>query len=80
MPTTIKQLVEEIDLPVTSIKQVKWGTPINCQKEGAYIVSLSEEIKSNKTIEEPPISTNILKEWIKKLDYFTLDKKKSKDV
>lgn len=80
MPTTIKQLVEEVALSATTIKKVKWGTPIDCKKEGIYIVSLSEDAESNKTMEMPPISTDILKEWIEKLDYFTLDKQTVKNV
>lgn len=80
MPITIKQLVEKVKLSTTDIKKVKWGTPIDCKKEGIYIVSLSENAELNKTMEKAPISTNILRKWIDKLGYFTLDKKNIKDV
>ncbi|WP_025834318.1 hypothetical protein [Bacteroides rodentium] len=79
MPTTIKQLVEKVRLSSTDIKKVKWNTPIGCKEEGIYIVSLSENIESNKTIKEFPISMTILETWIKKLDYFIIDKKETKD-
>lgn len=80
MPITVKQLVEEVRLSSASVKVVKWNTPIDCKKEGIYIVSLSEKADLNRTKEEFPISMSILEEWIKKLDYFTIDKEKTRDV
>jgi len=80
MPITIKQLVEEVRLQPDAIKMVKWNTRIESKKEGVYIVSLSENAETNKTIEEPPISTTILNSWIKKLEYFTIDRKKTQEA
>lgn len=79
MPTTIKQLVEKAGLSSTDIKEVKWNTSIECKEEGIYIISLSEDIESNRTIKEIPLSMTILETWIKKLDYFIIDKKETKD-
>lgn len=80
MPTTIKQLVAEAGLPFSTINMVKWNTPIDSKKEGIYIISLSENEELNRTIEEIPLSTTILESWIKKLDYFIIDKIKTKDT
>lgn len=80
MPITIKQLVEEVGLPPTAIKVVKWNSPIDCKNKGVYIVSLSENAVLNRTIKELPISMNILEAWIKKLGYFTIDKEKIQDA
>lgn len=80
MPTTIKQLVEQVKLSSATIKKVKWETPITSKKEGIYIVSLSPSEDTNKTIGELPISMEILKKWIKKLDYFTIDQEKTEDA
>lgn len=80
MPTTIKQLVEEVELPFQNIKEVKWNTQINCKKEGIYIISLSENAEFNKTITEFPISMDILKKWIKKLGHFIIDGKDTDDA
>lgn len=80
MPTTIKQLVEKAGLSSTDIKEVKWNTSIECKEEGIYIISLSEDIESNRTIKEIPLSMTILETWIKKLDYFIIDKKETKDT
>lgn len=80
MPITIKQLVEEVGLPSTAIKVVKWNTPINCKNEGVYIVSLSEKEDLNRTITELPISMDTLEKWIKKLGYFTIDKRETQDA
>lgn len=80
MPITIKQLVEEVGLSSTAIEVVKWNTPIDCKKEGVYIVSLSENAELNRTIEELPISMTILEAWIKKFGYFTIDKEETHDA
>lgn len=79
MPTTIKQVVEKAGLSSTDIKEVKWNTSIGCKEEGIYIISLSENIESNRTIKEIPLSMTILETWIKRLDYFIIDKKETKD-
>lgn len=80
MPITIKQLVEEVGLASADIKEVKWGTRINCKGEGIYIISLSEKVEVNQNATEFPISMNILENWIKKLGYFTIDGKETQDA
>lgn len=80
MPTTIKQLIEKVGLSAADIKEVKWNTPIECKEEGIYIVSLSENVDSNRTIKELPLFMAILETWIKKLGYFIIDKKRLKIV
>lgn len=74
MPITINELVEKAGLNPKTLKKVKWGTPIGTQKEGVYIVSLSESPDVNKTLKKFPISMSILQEWINKVGGFTLDK------
>lgn len=80
MPTTIQQLVEKCGLPSTDIKEVKWNTDIKCKEEGIYIISLSERAEVNQNVTDFPISMTILKNWIKKLDYFTIDGKETRDA
>ncbi|WP_289746306.1 hypothetical protein [uncultured Bacteroides sp.] len=80
MATSIKELVEKVQLSPDKIQSVKWDTPINCKSEGVYIISMSDTAESKITMEEFPISIDILKNWIKKLDYFTLDGEKTKDA
>lgn len=80
MPTTIKQLVEESGLSSTNIKEVKWNTTIDCKEEGVYIISLSERADVNQNVTKFPISMTILKIWIKKLDYFTIDENTTQDA
>lgn len=75
MPITVKELVEKAGLNPMALKKVKWGTPVKTQEEGVYIVSLSETPNVNKTLEKFPISMNILKTWIDKVDGFKLDGK-----
>lgn len=80
MATSIKELVEKVGLSPAKIQSVKWNTPIDCKLEGVYIVSLSDSAESKITMEELPLSMDILKKWIEKLGYFTLDKKENKDA
>lgn len=80
MATSIKELVEKVGLSPTKVKFVKWYTHVNCKSEGVYIVSLSDTVESKITMEEFPISMEILKRWIKKLDYFILDEEKINDA
>ena len=42
MPITVNELVKEAGLNPKYLKKVKWGIPVSTQKEGVYIVSLSE--------------------------------------
>lgn len=80
MSITIKELVEDVNLPSANIQKVKWNTPIMSKKEGIYIVSLSENEEINKTMTEFPISMDILKKWINKLGHFTIDKEDTQDA
>lgn len=80
MATSIKELVEKVGLSPAKIQSVKWNTPINCKSEGVYIVSLSDSAEGSVTMEEFPISMDILRRWIEKLGYFTVDGKETKDT
>lgn len=80
MPITVNELVKEAGLDPKSLKKVKWGTPVSTQKEGVYIVSLSETPDANNSLAEIPISRNILKEWIDKVDGFKLGGKLTHDI
>lgn len=73
MPTTVKLLVEKVNLQPDKIQKVKWNTSITSKKEGVYIVSTSDSAETKECIEECPISMDILKGWIKKLSGFELD-------
>lgn len=75
MPITVNELVEKSGLDPDAVKKVKWGTPVNTQKEGVYIISMSKTPNENNSLETFPISMKILKEWIDKVGGFTLDKK-----
>ena len=79
MPITVKELVEKAGLNPMALKKVKWGTPVSTQKEGVYIVSLSETPDANDSLAEMPISMDILKEWIDKVDGFKLGGKPTHD-
>lgn len=73
MPTTINELIEKFDLPKSKV--VKWKEIIPSEKEGIYIVSLSNDPEKNDGIlNEIPISQNIIEKWIKKVNGFELDK------
>lgn len=75
MPITVKDLIEKVGLDSSMLKKVKWGTLIDTQKEGVYIISLSDEYDINKPLSVFPISMEILKSWIEKVGGFKLDKK-----
>ncbi len=78
MPTIINELIEHFNLSKSEV--VSWGESINIEKEGVYIVSLSKDPKKNDgTIKDIPISREIIKNWIKKVDGFELDKEKTYD-
>ena len=69
MPTTVNKLSENYNLLLTN--RVKWNERIPTQDEGVYIVSLSEESGRNNGIQKnPPISRDIIRKWIKKVDGF----------
>ena len=69
MPTTVNKLSENYNLPLAN--RVKWNERIPTQDEGVYIVSLSEESGRNNGIQKnPPISRDIIRKWIKKVDGF----------
>lgn len=73
MPTTIKHLIQEFDLP--SIQKVSWKERIPTQDEGIYIVSLSDDPNSNNGILDTiPISKDIIEDWIEKVGGFEIDK------
>ena len=73
MPTTVNQLSDSYNLPLA--KRVKWDERISTQDEGIYIVSLSEESgRNNGILKNPPISRDIIRKWIKKVDGFEIDK------
>ena len=79
MPTTVNQLSDSYNLPFA--KRVKWNERISTQDEGVYIVSLSEESGKNNGIQKnPPISRDIIRKWIKKVDGFEIDKIKTFDT
>lgn len=78
MPTTINQLTSNFNLP--EVNKVKWNERIPIEKEGVYIVSLSDNPDCNNgIIKEIPISETIIKKWIKKVNGFELDKIKTFD-
>lgn len=74
MPQTINDLITNLNLP--SIMKVKWNESIPTEKEGIYIVSLSNSPDANNGIlNKCPISESILKKWIKKVGGFQMDNK-----
>jgi len=78
MPTTVNKLFENYKLP--SAKKVKWNEKPPTENEGVYIVSLSDDPeRNNGTQKNPPISRDIIKKWIFKVDGFELDKIKTFD-
>ena len=78
MPTTVNQLSDSYNLPLA--KRVKWNERISTQDEGIYIVSMSEESgRNNGILNNPPISRDIIRKWIKKVDGFEIDKIKTFD-
>lgn len=79
MSLTINKLIQEFDLP--PVKKVKWGEQIDTEKEGIYIVSLSDNPNSNsRDIKDFPISKEILRNWVDKVNGFEIDKNKTFDV
>ncbi len=73
MPTSVKNLIENFNL--SPAKSVKWNEIPTTEQEGVYIVSLSNNPEKNNGIQKSaPISKDIIKKWIAKVDGFELDK------
>ena len=79
MPITVNELVKEAGWNPKYLRKVKWGIPVSTQKEGVYIVSLSEISDVNNSLAEMPILMNILKERIDKIEGFTIDRSLTHD-
>lgn len=78
MPTTITQLISKFNLP--NVGRVKWFEKIQTESEGIYIVSLSDNPNCNSgTLNDLPISKDIIEKWIAKVNGFELDKVKTHD-
>ena len=72
MPITVNQLLEYHDLRL--LKIIQWGQAVNTEREGIYIVSLSDDPNANNGISNnAPISSNIINKWILKVDGFKVD-------
>lgn len=79
MPTTINMISDNFILP--KFHKVKWCERILSEKEGIYIVSLSNDPASNNGIQKKiPISSEILRDWIKKVNGFTVDRELTMDI
>lgn len=73
MSTTVNNLIENFNL--SPAKSVKWNQIPKTEDEGVYIVSLSNNPEKNNGIySKAPISKDIIKKWIEKVDGFELDK------
>ena len=73
MPTSVKNLIENFNL--SPARSVKWNEIPTTKEEGVYIVSLSNNPEKNNGIHKSaPISKDIMKKWISKVDGFELDK------
>lgn len=72
---TVKELIIKVELNPFMIRKVKWGTLIDTQEEGVYIISLSDRNDLNKPLSLFPISMTILELWINKVGGFKVDKK-----
>lgn len=72
---TVEELIIKVGLIPSVISKVKWGTLVHTQKEGIYIISLSDKKDINKPLAQFPISMTILELWIKKVGGFKVDKK-----
>ena len=73
MPTSVKNLIENFNL--SPARSVKWNEIPTTEEEGVYIVSLSNNPEKNNGIHKSaPISKDLMKKWITKVDGFELDK------
>lgn len=73
MPTLVNNLIENFNL--SPVKSVRWNEIPTTEQEGVYIVSLSNNPEKNNGIQKSvPISKDIIKKWIAKVDGFELDK------
>lgn len=72
MPTTIKQLFDASN--IENIHKEKWGTIVENQRQGVYIVSMSPIPDENAiTLEKPNFNYPEIAKWIDKLPDFTID-------
>lgn len=62
MSLTVKELFDSVGKEIKG--QVKWNEKINCDLPGVYCVSISNNENVLKTIEEYPVSLNVIEEWI----------------
>jgi hypothetical protein len=63
MPVTVHDLFEKVGL--TPSKPLKWGTPLENNGNGVYVISLSDNSKKNNGIEKTfRIKAEVHKDWI----------------
>jgi hypothetical protein len=79
MPTTIAQILASERLALKGV--VRWGTKVNSNSCGVYIVSLSfDPFQNLGVLENAPLSRDFIQEWLNKVDTFKLDGKTNPSV
>lgn len=74
MPSTVKTLLESVNLDISKIKTCRWGQNVDADKHGIYFISTSLKTDCiENTYKGAPISINILDKWISKIKTIEID-------
>lgn len=71
MPTSVEQIFKANGKEVMG--RVKWGQPVECNHPGVYVIAISENISQIVGVNNAPISSSQVKEWVSYVPTIKLD-------
>lgn len=76
MPSTVSQLLKSVNLELKG--SVSWGEKVDSNRQGVYIVSLSNHPEKNYgLLNKAPISIETIRFWLTKVESFELDNQRN---